>query len=516
MTALALLVALVVLLRLPFQIAVLDHWDSVQYALSLDHFDLSVHTPHPPGTPFGILIARVFVSLVGDAHGAFVLMSLFASAAAVVLVFILTNRIFGRTAAWIASLALLTEPPFWMYGAAGNLWTVLAALSALAGLESYRLLRGERFEPILSAVWMGLASGFRLDVTVFLAPMWLWCLWRGRVSAKAFAMSIAIVGLGIGSWLVPVVAMTPGGFGGWLADYVQLFQPGTASPLQILRGLLENTAIIWLYTVALVGPMLGCALLLCRCDWQSRLGLDRSDRRTELLVFFGLWILPSFIFLWIADTTEAGHALLFTVGLLPPVAALLARVHWPRWVPALVVSGVLALQAGIFLFAVPRRDPPGAYVTNLALLRYTAESLRQHEDNVVSMERVIRGRFNPSETLVVTTYGQIPFRFAMFYLPDYTVLRVNQPDGTTLVARKDGIQVVHDECIDASVKSIVWVEEPGGSRLASRDAVPLQSPGSTGEGNWQLAVEDPTSASLAIPGIRRCSALNASSPLPLL
>ncbi len=40
---------LALLLRIPFMSRFLYHWDSVNYALSLERYDVRLHQPHPPG-----------------------------------------------------------------------------------------------------------------------------------------------------------------------------------------------------------------------------------------------------------------------------------------------------------------------------------------------------------------------------------------------------------------------------------------------------------------------------------
>jgi hypothetical protein len=499
--AVVVLAVFTVLLRLPFRITVLDHWDSVQYALGLHDFNVSAHTPQPPGSPLYILLARALLGVAGDEHLAFVLISLGASAGAVGVVYLLGRRLFSPGAGWIAALALLTQPAFWVYGAGGNSWTLLAFLAALAGLTCLDLLRGARHALVLSALTLGLASGFRLDVTVFLGPLWLWCLWRGERSPKRRLLAMTLIALCLLAWFIPVVLITPGGLERWLVRYGEMFVPAPATPTDQLRNLLGNTAVIWTYTLALFGPMLVLAVVL-RARWRSvQFGLSPERR-----VFFALWVLPSFVFLWLVDTSEAGHALLFTVGLLPLVAGVLAQVTRPAWVRAAAAGSVAVAQAAIFLFAAPRTDRPGAFVANSALLGYTATGMRQHERSVTEMVNVIRKRFSPSDTLIVTTFTQTPFRFAMFYLPEYPVLRVYEPGAVTRVARNHQAQIVDQSaCVSSNITSIVWVTEaPAGGEVSPPSATPLELDHEAST-KWRLSLVDPTLGREPVPGIGRCT-----------
>ncbi|MCK5744715.1 MAG: hypothetical protein KAH44_00800, partial [Oricola sp.] len=59
----------------------LDDWDSVQFALALDDFDLRKHQPHPPGYPVYIAAAKVLRTVVPDAAAVLTLLSSLAGAA---------------------------------------------------------------------------------------------------------------------------------------------------------------------------------------------------------------------------------------------------------------------------------------------------------------------------------------------------------------------------------------------------------------------------------------------------
>src|SRR3979409_1433137 len=61
--------------RLPFLTPRLAHWDAVNYALALHDFNVAAHQPHPPGSPYFILLGRAALALVGDDNAALILVS---------------------------------------------------------------------------------------------------------------------------------------------------------------------------------------------------------------------------------------------------------------------------------------------------------------------------------------------------------------------------------------------------------------------------------------------------------
>src|SRR5207244_9097959 len=103
----------------------------------------------------------------------------------------------------LAAILLLTQPVFWGHGSMATAWTTLACLATAIGLCCLLLVRGGRRLVLPSAVLMGLSSGFRLDATVFLLPLWLWALWRAEPSIGRRILAVGLVCGLVLAWLVP-------------------------------------------------------------------------------------------------------------------------------------------------------------------------------------------------------------------------------------------------------------------------------------------------------------------------
>src|SRR5438132_11988423 len=95
---LALLAGATVLSRLPFLTPRLAHWDAVNYALGLHDFNVAAHQPHPPGSPYFILLARLALAVTADDNAALILVSLVASVGAVIGEYALARMLFGPRA----------------------------------------------------------------------------------------------------------------------------------------------------------------------------------------------------------------------------------------------------------------------------------------------------------------------------------------------------------------------------------------------------------------------------------
>ena len=474
-----LLAAVTVASRLPFLTPRLAHWDAVNYALGLHDFNVAAHQPHPPGSPYFILLGRAALAITGDDNAALILVSLVASAGAVLSEYALARLLFGRSAALLAAIVLLSQPVFWGYGTMATAWTVLACLAIAIGLVCARMIHRPRASKIVipSALLLGFASGFRLDVTVFLGPLWLFAVWRAEPDPRRRLFAIALVGAGVLVWLVPV-ADHSGGFDAWWERLVALL-PSTGA---VASQLATNTAI----SFGTLGFTLGPALVLAAVsDWRKTLAFVRGCVQP----FWVLWIAPAFVFLWLVDSTEPGHDLIFVGALCALGAAAIAHAaHRPTH--TLIPGGLLvAAQAMVFVYAAPIYGRPLAWTADAMLLNVTAPGLRQQQESLEAALRIVRTRLDPADTLVVTLTDQDPYRFMMYYLPEYTVVRLDRRADRVLVARDrrqshwqpaSGCPLATD---DAPERNAVWVVSAwsdvglvsaGAQRAESVDAAPFQ------------------------------------------
>jgi hypothetical protein len=476
-----LLAAATALSRAPFLAPRLAHWDAVNYALGLHDFDIAAHQPHPPGSPYFILAGRAVLMLVGDDNSALLLISVIASIGAVLAEYVLARLLFQARTAFVAAVVLMTQPVLWGYGTTASAWTVLACLGLSIGLISLLLMRGHARLSYPSALLMGVASGFRLDAAVFLSPLWLWAMftttpeWRRR----AVAVGIAVIGLLV--WLVPVVADS-GGILVWSQRLLALLPAQGASAAAVARQLAANTAITLGMLAFTVGPALVLSYLI---DKKRAMFWLRATLTSKVGIFWALWILPALTFLWLVDKSEPGHDLIYTGALVALGVGLLA--HSAVTPGRLAACGALiaALQAGVFLFAAPQTGRPLDWTMNSMMLNVTEPGARLQQSSLDSTLRMIRARFEPRATVVLTVTGQDAYRFMMYYLPEYTVVRLDPETRTALVARdkKQGNLTEVGDClfVDGDAHHIVWVlstpAEPG---TVPRDAALVSDPADGG------------------------------------
>src|SRR5829696_6950737 len=107
----------ILLTRAVYQLPFLYSWDGVQYALSINDFDIHKHQPQPPGNPLYSISIRAFTLLTQDPNKAMIVLNVLATFAATYLIGItawLAGRRFApskRTWVAIGAAALFCSNP---------------------------------------------------------------------------------------------------------------------------------------------------------------------------------------------------------------------------------------------------------------------------------------------------------------------------------------------------------------------------------------------------------------------
>jgi hypothetical protein len=347
--------ALGVLTRLPFQTDNLWAHDSVLYERATLRFDPLDQRPQPPGYLYYVLLIRALDLVTGDANRAMTIVSLIAGAAAIALLYVLAARLYDERTARVSALFLLTAVTFWAYGGIAYPYTLLGALTIACALLLWRAATAppaRELRTILdaSAVW-GLAIGFRSDLAIFLAPVWLVAVWGKRRSA-ALAGAIVVVALTVAWYAASAIA--DGGMARFAealrmqAQFVDerysVFGPNGLSALYANvyeLGRFLGRGLYFLAPLAAAVPISAAAR-----------HIELSDRRRAL--FVAAWTFSPLLVYVPIHSGEYGYVF----SMLPGLALLAARgaialargARMPRTLPWLV-GAVVLVNSGIFLLS---------------------------------------------------------------------------------------------------------------------------------------------------------------------
>jgi hypothetical protein len=164
----------------------LDDWDSVNFALALDNFDLPTHQPHPPGYPVYVAAGKLIHLVIADNAAALTLVSSLSGAAVAAMVFLLLRRSVDWAIALVAAIAMALSPLFWLQSglALTDMFAMLFVVAFLL-VEAYpaRTEEGDRARRIACGVIAGLSLGARPHVTLLIVAYWcIRALWSGAFS----------------------------------------------------------------------------------------------------------------------------------------------------------------------------------------------------------------------------------------------------------------------------------------------------------------------------------------------
>jgi hypothetical protein len=412
------LIAVGVASRLPFQSSILHHWDSVNFALALENYDVRLHQPHPPGTFFlYVLCGRLFNLYFDDGNLSLVWVSTVATGLAAAAIFLLAAAWFDIRRAITVSLVMLTSPLIWFQGEVALsympefFWTLLIVYTCLKVREP-----GKR-SLFASALLMGLAGGIRPNTPVFLFPLWLFVLIQGlrarRYTSKEMLIALLVLALGVSIWAVPTVVMSGGlaayldAFSWWRGQHVE-----SSGTLQGITLHLARLAVFLCY--ALGAALLPVAWVLLK-DWRVlKENLPRDWRARAVCI----WVLPGLAYYIFIHVQQSGH--IFTI--LPAVIILgglsVARLgHFLSMYnrSALPVVTSIVIASNMLFFALGPANMFGA--SRVTLASPTWKAIHQYDSYVSNRLDAIRTHFSPEDTVVLADPRN--FRIPDYYLREY-------------------------------------------------------------------------------------------------
>jgi 4-amino-4-deoxy-L-arabinose transferase-like glycosyltransferase len=217
--ALPLLVALYGLALLIYKPLSPFEWDEILFIQAMDRFDIATHSPHPPGYPVYVGLAKPLYWLTGNAQLALQLVSIIGAMAAVCLLWLLARHLGASRRAATGAAVLLAAMPGFIVNANVGMSDVLGTAGAVAGVWALVAAwdRPERL-PLAAAVCAA-ALGVRPQSVGALLPVAAVVLvraararrWRSLLAAAASGVVASLV-----CWLPAVLLTGPARFMGAL------------------------------------------------------------------------------------------------------------------------------------------------------------------------------------------------------------------------------------------------------------------------------------------------------------
>ncbi len=140
----------------------LDDVDSVNYALGIGNYNLSLHQPHPPGAPIYVFLAKCLHLMGASPENALTIIACLGGGLFVAAWFCIFTAYFGFSTSVISSIAIAFLPGIWMTSTKPMSDSLAAAFIALALLFAIRFFQRENDLYLFLFPFFGaLATGVR-------------------------------------------------------------------------------------------------------------------------------------------------------------------------------------------------------------------------------------------------------------------------------------------------------------------------------------------------------------------
>jgi hypothetical protein len=394
-------------------------FDAVNFALALDYFQPAAHQPQPPGYPLYVALTKLIHLAVDDVAFTFLAAGLLGATAAVVMLWILGERMFGRQAGILSALLFMTNPILWQTGISDQVRIFIAVISigvALALWPLYNRGQDARFawqRFALCGFVLGLSAGFRPEMLASMAPLPLLVAWRCRMNLRGYLAGALAVLVGVAPWAI-VLLLRVGGIDGFLA-MMRVYSAEQAGGSSVLFGAGWDAAAkmiesgLWWFSlgVACWAP----AILLVR--WRKVSGDEKRNA-----AFLALWFVPLFLFSIAVHIAASGHALGFIPVLCLAGGWVLSSIGKTNGRLLMIACAFAALIANVVLFFEPYSDEvkEASYQT-VSTIREANETTLRKIDWVTQQ----------GPAFLVSDNASVSWRILEYYYPKTPLVYLPEP-----------------------------------------------------------------------------------------
>lgn len=458
----AILVILTVITRVPFVSKYLYEWDSVNYALGFENFDIINHQPHPPGYIFYVGFGRIIDKLFNDPNTTMIFISILFSILTVILVYFLVKQMFPREMAIITSIILVFNPLFWYYGEIATIYPSEAFFATIIAYMSYQVFRGKEKFFYPSIIALGLAGGFRQDLIIFMFPLWFFCAFYNKRDPKRLLKAIIVLIPSALLWFIPTIIYSGG--------YEQLSQ-ATATLYQMcfprssllyganLANQLSAVGAYFAWT-ALGLTLTGIIIIASFNKYVGKgpLHVFRQNIRDHRVIFLVLWTLPASLTYILIHLAKPGYILVFVPALTIALAYFVKglsyslstkfRHYSPRKWIAIILTLIILFNTVYFVFPYNINEetlwetPLGSLNAYEGVLWGIDNSLMYNNKKInandystqIYLDAISKvPGSNPNNTIIAIgeisrTNEGFNWRKAMYYLPDYPIYYLIEAD----------------------------------------------------------------------------------------
>lgn len=402
----------------------LFHWDSVQFALALNDFDLSKHQPHPPGYILYVGLGKLLNFIFADANVAFIVLGIIASIIGFYFIYRLARAMFGELAGWLTGIFFIFNSSIWFHGLVAEVYIVEASLVVTILWLGYSYIKQPTTRNLLWLLGvMALLGGIRQAGEVVMLPWLIYIFlqdkhWRQKINWALLAW----IGLNL-VWAIPLVIMS-GGLGEYITVNAQLthllsldFTNPVVMEKIIYRAGYAAILISQTFLPGLVIIGLGGLPFLVR---ESKL---YQKINWQLVWYWLIYLVPGLLFLILVWLTNNGYILFAIPGLIilaaGAVTVITKTLSQFSKIYANIGLAVMCAIVLIFQFFQFYRLSPAAY----DYLTASLPSIRLVEDGLSLGDKLLQQKFSPDNTIILASNNFLFFglRHYQYYHPNFDI-----------------------------------------------------------------------------------------------
>lgn len=315
---------IVIISRIPFMSKFLYDWDSVNYALAFENYDILLSQPHPPGYILFVAVGKAFNFIFNDPNVSLIFLSMLFSILTVIFIYFLAKEMFSHKIAIFSVIILIFNPIFWFYGEIAAIYMSEAFFAALIAYSSYQIIKGNEKFIYISAIILGLSGGFRQDLILFMFPLWLFCLYYKKINYKKILKSFSLLMLSILIWYIPTILLA-GGYANYnIVTSSQLMASIKVNSIIFganISNQIRMDSLLFSWSILGIG-IIGVLTIILFLIFRHKIIFNLSYFKNKKLTFLILWIIPSFIFYLLILIAKPGYILIY----LPSIAIILGYI----------------------------------------------------------------------------------------------------------------------------------------------------------------------------------------------
>lgn len=431
----AILFALGVTSRVLFRSNVLHHWDSVNFALALDHFDVRLHQPHPPGTfVIYILLGRLVNGLLHDPNASLVWVSILASGLSAAFIFVLGQRWSGKRTGLIVAALMLSSPLIWFHGEVALSYMLEFFWVLVLVLSCFSACQGNEKALFVSALLLGLAGGIRPNTPVFMFPLWVFSAHKFPI--RKIAISLIVMAFGVMLWVVPMVMMSGGPAAYW--EVIQWWRGSHMEESGDLGAMAIYGARLGIFTLYCLGIGIVPVIWEIFRHWRDWKRLLLKDQRAQTLM---LWIIPGLAYFVLIHIRQPGHTFTIMPAFLIVTGIAIAVISQSETDSArriwIVMTAIVVVCNSLFFLL----GPPNLFGSSRSIFSTpTRAAINKYDTDVTQRLEAIRKTFRPEETVILA--GSRNFRLPDFYLREFQLTSLSYQLGQEVIVLPEHVHTL--------------------------------------------------------------------------